>query len=324
MTNLRAPICSLPLSGSDTSPEEGAGDEPGAHRFGYVTLVGRPNAGKSTLFNTFLGQRLSIVTARAQTTRGRILGILTRPDAQFVLLDTPGLLEASYKLHETMERQIQRACSDGDAVVLLLDGTRPSDRTDLISAFLARNRKPLIAVLNKVDQLEPDALEPLMQDVCEHYGLESLLPLSALEGTNVPALLERVAQLMPVGPPLYPEDMVAEQPERFFAAELVRETAFEQLSDELPYSIQVEVDEFREPEDGDGRKTYLHCTLFVERDSQKGIVIGKRGSRLRSIGSGARRKIEVLIDGPVYLELRVRVRPDWRKRDRDLNEFGYI
>lgn len=333
MTIWRAPICSPPLSGSELSasglsasgpdPDEGAKSAE-VHRFGYVTLVGRPNAGKSTLFNTFLGQRLSIVTPRPQTTRGRILGILTRPLAQFVFLDTPGLLEASYKLHETMERQIQRACSDGDVVVLMLDATRPQDRADLIQAFLARNRKPLLPVLNKIDQVAPATLPSLMQHLCQLHGLEALLPLSALKGDNVPELLERVAAFMPAGPPLYPEDMVAEQPERFFAAELVRETAFEQLSDELPYSIQVEVDEFREPEEGDGRKTYLHCTLYVERDSQKGIVIGKRGTRLRSIGTGARRKIETLIDGPVFLELRVRVRPDWRKRDRDLNEFGYV
>jgi GTPase len=317
--NSRGPICSLPPSVSDEAVTSSTED----HRFGYITLVGRPNVGKSTLFNAFLGQRLSIVTARPQTTRGRILGILTRPDSQLVFLDTPGLLEAAYKLHETMAKQIQRACSDGDAVVLLLDATHPDDRADLITTFLARNRKPLLGVLNKVDRLTPTAVDPLITSLCKRYGIDGLLPLSALTGTNVPALLQLVADLVPVGPPLYPEEMVAEQPERFFAAELVRETAFEQLSDELPYSIQVEVDEFREPVEGDGRKTYLHATLYVERDSQKGIVIGKGGSRLRSIGSGARRKVEALIDGPVYLELRVRVRPDWRKRDRDLNEFGY-
>lgn len=327
----RGPICSPPPSVSDPATGGAATSGGGAgHRFGYITLVGRPNAGKSTLFNQFLGQRLSIVTARPQTTRGRILGILTLPASQLVVLDTPGLLEPTYKLHETMERQIRRACKDGDAVVLLLDATRPDDRVDLIETFLRRNRKPLLAVLNKVDRVSPEALEPLMSRLCATYGLDALLPLSALRGTNVAALLQRVEELLPLGPPLYPEEMVAEQPERFFAAELIRETAFEQLTDELPYAIQVEIDEFREPEADDApgagkvRKTYLHATLYVERDSQKGIVIGKRGSRLRSIGTGARRKIEELIDGPVYLEMRVRVRPDWRKRDRDLREFGYV
>ena len=230
-----------------------------------------------------------------------------------------------------MDQQIRRACNDGDAVVLLLDATRPDDRVDLVTTFLEGNHKPLGAVLNKVDQVPPAAREPLMSRLCATFGLPRLLPLSALKGINVDGLLQLVEGLIPPGPPLYPEEMVAEQPERFFAAELIRETAFEQLTDELPYAIQVEVDEFRDPdaEDDDGgagkaRKTYLHATLYVERDSQKGIVIGKRGSRLRSIGTGARHKIEALVDGPVFLELRVRVRPDWRKRDRDLKEFGYV
>ncbi len=328
MMRSREPICSPPPSVSEPA-SQGGNDGQGGHRFGYITLVGRPNAGKSTLFNAFLGQRLSIVTARPQTTRGRILGILTRPASQLVVLDTPGLLEPTYKLHETMERQIRRACSDGDAVVLLLDATRPDDRVDLIRDFLVRNSKPLLTVLNKIDQVPPKALEPLMASMAATYGIDSPLPLSALTGANVPQLLEHVDTLLPVGPPLYPEDMVAEQPERFFAAELIRETAFEQLTDELPYAIQVEIDEFRDPEEDDsgshkGRKTYLHATLYVERDSQKGIVIGKRGSRLKSIGTGARHKVEELVGGPVFLELRVRVRPDWRKRDRDLKEFGYV
>ena len=293
-----------------------------------MALVGRPNAGKSTLFNTFLGQRLSIVTARPQTTRGRILGVLTRPRSQLVVLDTPGLLEASYRLHETMERQIRRACNDADVVVLLLDATHARDRVDLISAFLQRNRKPLVAVLNKVDSIHADSVESAMAQALSTYGpdgLRELLPISALTGINVGFLLQKLEEQLPFGPALYPDDMIAEQPERFFAAELIRETAFQQLTDELPYSIQVHVDEFREPDGSDaGRKTYLHATIYVERDSQKGIVIGKRGSRLRSIGTSARAKLEELVDGPVFLELRVKVRPDWRKRDKDLKEFGYV
>ena len=290
-----------------------------------MAFVGRPNAGKSTLFNTLLGQRLSIVTARPQTTRGRILGILTRPASQVVLLDTPGLLETRYRLHETMEAQIQRACADADAVVLLLDGTRPDDRSRLVDLFLRRNRKPVLPVLNKVDLVEPERLEPLLARLTADHRLPSLLPISALTGTNVAFLLSRLEDLLPPGPAMYPADRIAEQPERFFAAELIRETAFEQLADELPYSIQVQVDEFREPGTAEGRrKTYLLATLYVERDSQKGIVIGRKGSRLRSIGSRARESIEELVDGPVFLELRVKVRPGWRRREKDLREFGYL
>ena len=242
-----------------------------------------------------------------------------------VLLDTPGLLEARYRLHETMEAQIQRACADADAVVLLLDGTRPDDRGRLVDLFLRRNRKPVVPVLNKVDRIEPERLEPLLARLTADHGLPSLLPVSALTGANVAFLLSLVEDLLPPGPAMYPADRIAEQPERFFAAELIRETAFEQLADELPYSIQVQVDEFREPRTAEPRrKTYLLATLFVERDSQKGIVIGRKGARLRSIGTRARESIEELIDGPVFLELRVKVRPGWRKREKDLKEFGYL
>ncbi len=223
-----------------------------------------------------------------------------------------------------MEVQIRRACADADAVVLLLDGTRPDDRSRLVDAFLQRNRKPVLPVLNKVDRIDPEGLEPLLARLSGDHGLPDILPISALTGTNVAFLLSRLEGLLPAGPAMYPADRIAEQPERFFAAELIRETAFEQLADELPYSIQVQVDEFREPRAGDGRKTYLLATLFVERDSQKGIVIGRKGARLRSIGSGARASIEQLVDGPVFLELRVKVRPDWRRRERDLKEFGYL
>lgn len=223
-----------------------------------------------------------------------------------------------------MERQIQRACADADVVVLLLDGTRPDDRGRLVDAFLRRNRKPVLPVLNKVDRVEPEGLEALLARLSGDHGLSGLLPISALTGTNVAFLLSRLEELLPPGPAMYPADRIAEQPERFFAAELIREAAFEQLADELPYSIQVQVEEFREPNAEGGRKIYLLATLFVERESQKGIVIGRKGTRLRSIGTGARESIEDLVDGPVFLELRVKVRPDWRRREKDLKEFGYL
>jgi len=296
-------------------------------RSGYVALVGRPNAGKSTLFNTILGQRLSIVTAKPQTTRQRVLGILTRHDSQIVFLDTPGLLESSYRLHENLERQIQRSTRDADLIVLLLDAQRLHDRSDLIHTFLdglVTRRASLVTVLNKVDAVEPDTLDELIADAKETFSLADVLLLSAMKGTNVAHLLTSLGQRLPAGPALYPPDMVADQPERFFTAELVREAAFERLEDELPYSIEVVIDEFREPEPGSPRKTYVHATLYVERDSQKGIVIGRGGKRLRSIGSAARPKIEDLVEHPVYLELRVKVRPDWRSRERDLREFGYV
>lgn len=270
---------------------------------------------------------MSIVTAKPQTTRQRVLGILTRQQTQTIFLDTPGLLESSYRLHENLERQIQRSTRDADLIVLLLDGRRLQDRADLVQTFLEQlggRRHQLLAVLNKVDAIAPEAVDGLLEEAKSTFGLPEITPLSALHGTNVRSLLTLLGDRLPAGPALYPPDMVADQPERFFTAELVREAAFERLDDELPYSIEVVIDEFREPDPGSSRKLYIHATLFVERDSQKGIVIGKGGKQLRSIGSAARVKIEELVEQPIYLELRVKVRPDWRSKDRDLRDFGYV
>ena len=289
-------------------------------RCGYVALVGRPNAGKSTLFNTFLGQRLSIVTPKPQTTRSRILGILTRPGSQIIFLDTPGLLQPQYKLHETMEHQIDQATRQADLVLLLIDGTRPRDRIKLVHSFLEQWKKPLIAVLNKTDLLEPKQIQPQIQILSREFGLQELLPLSALRGDNVDSLLDRLEKHLPFGPQLYPDDMIAEQPERFFVAELIREAAFNELEDELPYAISITIEEFKDRAD----KTYINAIIHVERDSQKGIVIGRKGSRLHAIGRQARLQIEELLEASVYLDLWVKVRPDWRKKERDLRDFGYI
>ena len=306
------PIDSLPDSTSDLTANSPT-------RCGYVALVGRPNVGKSTLFNAFIGQRLSIVTPKPQTTRGRILGILTRPQSQIIFLDTPGLLESQYKLHQTMEKQISAAVRDADLVLLLIDAERPRDRSKLVHAFLRHTRPPIVATLNKIDLLSPPHIAEEVATIKKEFDLDNLTPLSALRGDSVADLLNHLEARLPVGVKLYPDDMIAEQPERFFAAELIREAAFNHLSDELPYAINVAIDEFSERK----RKTYIHATIYVERDSQKGIVIGNKGARLRTIGQQARQSIEAFIDAQVYLDLWVKVRPDWRNHDRDLSEFGY-
>lgn len=288
-------------------------------RSGYVALVGRPNAGKSTLFNACLGLRLSIVTPKPQTTRGRILGILTRSCSQVIFLDTPGLLEPEYRLHETMEHQIEQAARQADLTLLLIDAGRPDDRADLVHRFLGQAKGPVIAALNKIDLLPPEKLAAVLHSVRTAFDLQELVTLSALRGDGVVPLLDLLESRLPPGPRLYPEEMVAEQPERFFVAEFVRQAAFEQLEDEVPYAVTVMIEEFHERP---GR-TYIGATLYVERDSQKGIVIGRGGSRLRAIGTRARQEIEQFLDAPVYLELWVEVRPDWRRKERDLKEFGY-
>ena len=299
-------------------PPASASEQP---RVGYVALAGRPNAGKSTLFNAFLGQRLSIVTAKPQTTRSRILGILTHPQSQIIFLDTPGLLEASYKLHETMAHQIDQAARQADLVLLLFDASRPKDRSALVKHFLERARAPVLAVLNKIDLVQPTQLDALQKSIADEFGIASPIPVSALRGDGLDKLLSHLEAQLPCGPKLYPDDMVAEQPERFFAAERIREVAFEHLEDELPYAINIHIEEFRQRP---GHKTYIRAIIYVGRESQKGIVIGKKGMRLRSIGRQARTALEELLDEPVYVELWVKVRPDWRDKERDLREFGYL
>ena len=299
-------------------PPASASEQP---RVGYVALAGRPNAGKSTLFNAFLGQRLSIVTAKPQTTRSRILGILTRPQSQIIFLDTPGLLDASYKLHETMASQIDQAARQADLVLLLFDASHPKDRSALVKHFLERARVPVLAVLNKIDLVQPAQLDALQKSLVDEFGIASPLPVSALRGDGLGKLLSRLEAQLPCGPKLYPDDMVAEQPERFFSSYRIREVAFEHLEDELPYAINIHIEEFRERP---GHKIYISAIIYVGRESQKGIVIGKKGMRLRSIGRQARVALEELLDAPVYVELWVKVRPDWRNKERDLREFGYL
>ena len=288
-------------------------------RCGYVALVSRPNAGKSTLFNALIGQRLSIVSAKPQTTRNRIHGILTRPASQIVFLDTPGLLEPDYKLHERMAGQIGFALRDADLVLLLLDADRPRDRRDLLREFVRENRRPLVAALNKVDLLAEDQVQAALAYHREEFGLSEVHPLSALNRLHLDELLEAVETWLPFGEKLYPDDMIAQEPERFFAAELVREAAFNNLEEEIPYAVNVVVEEFKERTD----LTYVRAVIFVERESQKGIVIGRRGTRLRTIGKQARAQIEELVDDKVYLDLWVKVRNDWRNREKDLKEFGF-
>jgi GTP-binding protein Era len=290
-------------------------------RSGYVALIGRPNAGKSTLFNAFIGQRLSIVTAKPQTTRGRILGIVTDNENQIIFLDTPGLLQPSYKLHESMEKQIEHAAKQADLALLILDATNPKDRLPLVQHFLAKNRTPVFALLNKIDLIPEDRVDSLLSDLCTIYKIPEIIPLSALTNKNLDTVFTQIKAKLPEGPQLYPEDMIAEQPERFFAAELIREAAFEHLEDELPYSINIAIEDFVERTD---EKSYILGIIYVERESQKGIVIGRKASRLQAIGKQARKSIEDLVQGKVYLELKVKVRSGWRNNESALNEFGYL
>jgi len=263
--------------------------------------------------------------------------VLTRGSTQTIFLDTPGLLEPSYRLHQFMVRQAERSAAEADVTLLLVDGTQPFDRFDLVESLIGRLHVPVIAVINKIDKIPLERLGSMVEEVRTRLDLDEVLTMSALRGEHVDETLNQLEQRIPFGPRLYPEDMIAEQPERFFVAEFIRQAAFDQLSEELPYSIEVVIDEFRDPPGLDvemsakpgssggqsATKTYVSATLFVERESQKGIVIGRKASRLRSIGSAARKEVEILLDRPVFLDLRVKVRADWRDKERDLKEFGY-
>lgn len=283
-------------------------------RAGIVTVAGKPNAGKSTLLNRIVGQKLSIVSPKPQSTRDRVVGIHTAGDVQMVIFDTPGLLNPKYDLQRAMRATALEALRDGDVILYVADATEGVPEPLHSAAGLATPpRAPVITALNKADLLSPRdraALSPSLGDARF---------ISATSGEGIPELLSAAAAHLPECPFLYPEDEISTQTLRFFVGELVRETALEQLSDEVPYSIACEIQEFRE----DRRPVYIRAVLHVERESQKRILIGAKGQRVRSIGQSARVKIEKLLEETVYLDLWVKVLPNWRKNAHALARFGY-
>jgi len=282
-------------------------------RAGIVTVAGKPNVGKSTLLNRIVGQKLSITSPKPQSTRDRIVGIYTSDDAQLVILDTPGLLNPKYPLQQAMRSTAVRALEEADVIIYLADATEGmppslSEAAELTTPPTAA----VIVALNKSDALNPVRREELASN-------DGVVLVSALTGDGVPDLMSRVARLLPESPFLYPEDEISTQPVRFFVAELVRETVLEQLHDEVPYSVAVQIEEFRE-----GRSPlYIRAVIYVERDSQKAIIIGGKGARIKSIGEAARKKSETFLGEKVYLDLWVKVLPNWRKNPGSLSRFGY-
>ena len=283
-------------------------------RAGIVTVCGKPNAGKSTLLNRIVGQKLAITSPKPQSTRDRIVGIHSTADVQMIVLDTPGLLEPKYALQRSMKQTARQALADADVIIYVADATDGAPAPLEVAASLpAPPAAPVITAMNKVDLLDAD----------RRAVLERLQPgahfISAASGDGVDALLAAAAERLPESPFLYPADELSTQTTRFFVAELVRETALEQLEDEVPYSVACEVEEFRE----ERNPVYIRAVLYVERDSQKRILIGAGGSRIREIGRTARTKVEELIGAPVYLDLWVKVLHNWRRNARALSRFGY-
>jgi len=306
-------------------PEDNGENESGTVsaglRSGIVAIAGRPNVGKSTLLNKLLGQKISIVSHKAQTTRQQVLGILTRDNFQVVFLDTPGIIDPRDRLQEYMLQSSFKAVSGADLAIFIVEATVKDTLAD--AALLERLRQidvPRILALNKVDLIDKPKLLPLIAEYAEIGLFEALVPVCALSGEGTEALLGEVVKKLPEGPFLYSEDQLATQPLRFFVAELIRETLYELLQDELPYATTVIVEEYKERTN---KKVYIRALIYAERDSQKKIIIGHKGELLKRIGSASRAKIEEFIGSAVYLDLWVKVKDKWRRNDLFLNTAGY-
>ncbi|MFT4545023.1 MAG: GTP-binding protein Era [Bacteroidia bacterium] len=288
-----------------------------SHKAGFVSIIGKPNVGKSTLMNALIGEKLSITNPKAQTTRHRILGIWNDADHQIVFSDTPGILDPAYKLQENMMTVVQSSIKDADAILYLVEPGEPFNQ-ELIEQ-LTKVSQPIILVLNKVDLSNQDEVEKRISDWEERLPKAEILPTSALHLFNTKELLKLLTPHLSVHPPYYDKDELTDRSVRFFISEIIREKILKHYKKEIPYSVEVVVDDYTEDEKIDRIK----AIIFVERESQKIIVIGKGGRAIKRVGVDARQHIENFIKKKIYLELTVKVRKDWRSNDRDLKEFGY-
>jgi GTPase len=293
-------------------------------RCGYVAVIGEPNVGKSTLVNAIVGQKVTIVADKPQTTRHKILAILNSANLQAVFLDTPGILHAKYRLHSAMMDSAQAAIADADLCLLLVDAADPSTadgvQGNLAFEALRQTGKPVFLVINKIDIVKRDSLLPVIGRSSEQFPFKEIFPISALKGTGLDELVKAIAAELPFHPPYYPADIISEHPERFFVGELIREKIFLMFREEIPYSTTVDIIEFSERE---GQKDLIRAEVYVERESQRRIIIGKKGEAMKEIGIAARRDIEEFLQRPVFLEIHVKVREKWREDEAWLRRLGY-
>lgn len=292
------------------------------HYSGFAAIVGRPNVGKSTLTNGLIGEKIAIMSDRPQTTRNKIMCILNTDNAQIMFLDTPGIHKPHHKLGEYMVRTAESTLKEVDVILFVIDvSEKRGAGENYILELLQKVKTPVILVANKIDKLQDKSkLFNIIKEYTALYNFTAVVPVSALEDKEFPGLVEEITKHLPEGPDYFPDDMITDQPERVIAAEMIREKVLLSTRDEVPHSIAVEVDEFKVRENED---VYIRATIFVERDSQKGIVIGAKGSLLKKIGQQARRDIEALLGCKVFLELWVKVKADWRNKDKALKQFGY-
>lgn len=288
---------------------------------GFVAILGRPNVGKSTFLNRVVGQKIAIMSDKAQTTRNKIQGIYTEDDAQIVFIDTPGIHKPHSRLGDFMVESALSTLNEVDAVLFMVNATQKRGRgDDFIIERLKNVKKPIYLVINKIDQIHPDKLLQIMDDYRNTLDYAEVFPISALEGNNCPELIESLVNTLPEGPQYYPADQITDHPERFIAGELIREKVLELTREEVPHSVAVVVDRIHRE---DAEKVLVQATIVVERNSQKGIIIGKGGKMLKQIGVKARKDIELMLGDKVYLELWVKVQPNWKDRQIDLQALGY-
>lgn len=280
------------------------------HKSGFVSIIGRPNVGKSTFMNRVIGHKIAIMSDKAQTTRNKIQGVMTREDAQIIFLDTPGIHKPKHKLGDYMMRVAKNTLSEIDAIMFMVNVNEDIGRGDeYIMEMLKNVKTPVFLVLNKIDLVHPDALMPKIEKYKTYMDFTEIVPISALEGLNVDHFIDVLKDYLPEGPKYYPDDQISDHPEQFVVGEIIREKILHLTSEEIPHAIGVNVDRMiKESEE----RVRIEATIFVERDSQKGIVIGKGGKKLKEVGKRARRDIEMLLGSKVYLELWVKVQKDWR------------
>jgi GTP-binding protein Era len=289
-------------------------------RSGYVSIIGLPNVGKSTLLNSVLGEKIAIVTPKPQTTRNRIIGIKTLQDAQIIFIDTPGIHRPKHRLGETMVKTAMEALNEVDVILFMVEPHEPDRRDKFIVELLKKIQSPVFLLINKVDSIKKPELLPIIDKFKGLYPFKDIIPISALKQDGIYLLIKKICKYLPYGPRYYPDDLITDKLERFMVSEIIREKVMEMTEEEVPHSVAVEVGEWKERQDG---LISISCNIYVERNGQKGIIIGKNGTMLKSIGSSARVDIEHLLNTKVFLELWVKVKKDWRNDEQLLKELGY-
>ena len=293
-----------------------------AHKSGFVTIIGRPNVGKSTFVNRVIGHKIAIMSDKAQTTRNKIQGVMTQEDAQIIFLDTPGIHKPKHKLGDYMMRVATNTLSEIDAIMFLVNVNEDIGRGDeYIMEMLKSVKTPVFLVLNKIDLVHPDELMPRIEKYKKYMNFTEIVPISALEGLNVEHFINVIKSYLPEGPKYYPDNQISDHPEQFVVSELIREKILHLTNEEIPHAIGVNVDRMIKE---DEERVRIEATIFVERDSQKGIVIGKGGKKLKEVGKRARQDIEGLLGSKVYLELWVKVQKDWRNKVNFIRQMGYL